>query len=107
MPNKNYLRGRRFEWEVKKQLEQSGYSVMRTAGSHGFADIIAIRHANGQTHIRFIQCKVVKRITTAICNKLLKELEFPIEHYENDDIIIHTELFIKQQGTKGYEVYSV
>jgi Holliday junction resolvase-like predicted endonuclease len=37
-----YHKGRRFEYQVKKWLEEKGYIVLRTAGSHGFADLIAV-----------------------------------------------------------------
>jgi Holliday junction resolvase len=37
-----YHKGRRFEYQVKRWLEDKGYLVLRTAGSHGFADLIAI-----------------------------------------------------------------
>lgn len=56
MPNKNYLRGRRWEYEVAKQLRKEGYKVMRTAGSHGPYDLIAL----GPNLIILIQCKVTK-----------------------------------------------
>lgn len=62
MPNKNYLRGRRFEYEVAKTLKEQGYEVMRTAGSHGKFDIIALR--SGVKPI-FYQCKVTDNERTA------------------------------------------
>ena len=37
-----YHKGRRFEYQVKKWLEGKGFLTLRTAGSHGFADLIAI-----------------------------------------------------------------
>lgn len=55
MPNSNYLKGRRMEYKRKKHWEGMGYTVLRTAGSHGLFDLIAIR-LNGPT--TFIQCKV-------------------------------------------------
>ena len=55
-PNKNYLAGRRFEYERKKAWETTGYTVLRTAGSHGFADLVAVRSGG---HVTFIQCKIV------------------------------------------------
>lgn len=54
MGNKNYEKGVRKERKIKAQLEREGYTVLRTAGSHGFADLIAVR-SDGK--IRFIQCK--------------------------------------------------
>lgn len=41
MVNKNYVKGRTFEYKIKKQFEDKGYLVFRTAGSHSVADLIA------------------------------------------------------------------
>lgn len=51
--NANYQAGVRFERELKDLLEKAGYYVMRSAGSHGPADLIAIK--DGKTYI--ISCK--------------------------------------------------
>ena len=40
---------------MRKELEINGWIVLRTAGSHGFADLIAINKSTKR--IRFIQCK--------------------------------------------------
>ena len=37
-----------------RELKAEGYTVLRMAGSHGFADLVAVR-SDGK--IRFIQCK--------------------------------------------------
>ena len=57
MVNKNYIAGRRFEYKVKKYYEDKGYTVLRTSGSHGFADLIAIKPLPNGRIIIFIQCK--------------------------------------------------
>ena len=102
MPNKNYLRGRRLEWQVKKDLEADGWTVMRTAGSHGFADLIALRDDT----IRFIQCKTIasqKGSGTKI-TQLKKAVlsEFP----ENGLARVQHELIVKVNGIKQYKVYT-
>lgn len=38
-----YARGRRLEWEVRDDLALNGYEVLRTAGSKGAVDLIAIK----------------------------------------------------------------
>lgn len=44
----NYSRGRAFEWSVRKQFEKGGCFVMRSAGSRGPFDLIAIeRYVEG------------------------------------------------------------
>jgi Holliday junction resolvase len=55
--NKNYIRGRNAEYYCKKRLEAEGYSVIRTAGSHSPADLIA---ANGNM-VYAIQVKASRR----------------------------------------------
>ena len=57
MVNKNYIAGRRVEYKVKKYYEDKGYTVLRTSGSHGFADLIAVRNKESLKRIVFIQCK--------------------------------------------------
>lgn len=63
MANANYLRGRNFEYKVKKYLQEQGYTVLRTAGSHGKYDLIAIK-LEPQPSIIFIQCKAKLGLST-------------------------------------------
>ena len=53
MTNRKYVSGANFERQVKKQWEEDGWIVVRSAGSHGPADLVA---AKGGI-IRWIQCK--------------------------------------------------
>jgi len=53
MTNKNYQKGRAKEYRVRKKWEEAGWTVLRTAGSHGFADLVAIN----DEYVMFIQCK--------------------------------------------------
>jgi len=53
MGRTNYKRGVEIERKAIEQLEQVGYIAMRTAGSHGHFDVIAVN----QNGVRFIQCK--------------------------------------------------
>ena len=41
MPNSNYTAGRALEYRVIKDLRSKGLEALRTAGSHGVADIVA------------------------------------------------------------------
>lgn len=71
MPNKNYLRGRRREYAIKKALEREGMIVCRTAGSHSQFDLIAINPVDGI--INFIQVKpknMSNRVKTALQSKI-------------------------------------
>jgi hypothetical protein len=53
----NYTRGRRREHQARAILEAAGYTVMRSAGSKGCADLAAW---NGD-HLRLIQIKAGAR----------------------------------------------
>jgi Holliday junction resolvase len=49
-----YARGRQFEYRVRDKYAKKGWFTIRSAGSKGVADIVAI-HPAGIIH--FIQCK--------------------------------------------------
>jgi Holliday junction resolvase len=50
----NYQRGAAFEHRVKRDLEAHGYSVVRSAGSHSEADLVAL----GPLEPWVVQCKL-------------------------------------------------
>ena len=52
--NKNYERGRRFEYKIKTFFMRRGYYVTRSAGSHGAADLVALKRGKRPL---LIQCK--------------------------------------------------
>ncbi len=74
MSNRNYRRGRDKEYRVKKKLEKQGFTVLRTAGSHGFADLVAIDEVNN--FVDFIQCKP-RSMGEKAKERLIKEM--PLE----------------------------
>ena len=51
---RNYQNGAEFERQCKRHLEENGYGVVRSAGSHSPADLIAMR--KGRVSLG-IQCK--------------------------------------------------
>lgn len=58
MPNSNYLKGRRKEYQICTDLRKEGFDiVVRTAGSHSKIDIFAV-DSKGK-RIRFVQSKRV------------------------------------------------
>lgn len=62
----NYARGYAFERRVKLLLESMGYFVVRSSGSHGIADLVALR-----VDARLlIQCKRSGAISIAEWNEL-------------------------------------
>ena len=55
MVNKNYIKGRRFEYETVNSEREEGCLAFRSAGSHSPIDVVSI--SRGDKTIRFIQCK--------------------------------------------------
>jgi Holliday junction resolvase len=53
--NKRYVRGRSFEYYVKKAYEEKGFLVVRSAGSRGRIDLVAI---SKEGKVYMIQCKI-------------------------------------------------
>jgi Holliday junction resolvase len=54
MPNAAYRDGRKLEYAAAADLRSNGYTVLRTAGSHGIVDLIAVKPGE----LLFIQCKL-------------------------------------------------
>ena len=73
MPSQNYKKGRAKEYRIKKAYEKNGWKVLRTAGSHGFADLIAIHPK--EHYIFFIQSKQ-KNFSKKQKKKLEQEFEW-------------------------------
>lgn len=76
----NYEAGRRLEYEVRDRFRELGYHVLRTAGSHGFYDLVAIK----EEQILLIQCKLVSKASEAarlrsqwLSNPPFKPFNFP------------------------------
>lgn len=49
-----YSRGRSFEYQVARYLESLGYVVVRSAGSKGPADLVAVRPGE----VLFVACSI-------------------------------------------------
>ena len=73
MPNRRYYKGRSFEYRVRGFYESHGWFVIRSAGSKGIADLIAIAPRLRQVH--FIQCKVNGKLTRTEKELLLELAE--------------------------------
>jgi Holliday junction resolvase len=78
MVNNNYVKGARFERELAKKLELKGFTVFRTAGSHGACDLIAVKEGL----ISFVQCKASnKRVPASMVrDSFLKLSTLPKQH---------------------------
>jgi Holliday junction resolvase len=66
----NPHRGAVWERRMKVLLEQAGYMVIRAAGSHGAADLIAIRR---DVRPVFVQCKIHGTVGHGEWNALLTQ----------------------------------
>ena len=77
-----YERGRAYEYRIAKKLRAEGWTVLRMAGSHGFADLVAIEQAiqfpNEFRRIKLIQAKSGKSSKRAI----KKVLDSDIKRFE-------------------------
>ena len=67
-----YSDGRKLEYAAANDLRANGYEVMRTAGSRGAADLIAIK----PREILFVQCKLDGRIAPPERHKLIKLTDY-------------------------------
>jgi Holliday junction resolvase len=54
MANAKYVKGRTFEYKIATIFRRKGYYVVRAAGSHGPADLVAVKR---KQRVIFIQCK--------------------------------------------------
>ena len=76
----NYTRGRAKEYRLREKYRKNGYDeVLRTSGSHGFSDLIAINKKKKE--IIFVQSKPKK-----FSKKQKEELERNY-HWINDEFI--------------------
>lgn len=64
MPNRNYVNGYNFERLTKKKWEEKGFYVIRSSGSHGIADLVALcAGSSGNPMVYLIQCKTKGKIS--------------------------------------------
>jgi len=68
--NKNYNRGRQFEYRVKKNLEDKGYLVVRSAGSKSPLDLVGISLGRMYPEVVLVQCKYGAKISKKERDKL-------------------------------------
>ena len=57
----NYARGANFERRVQDEYEKSGWFVIRSAGSHSWIDLVALKAGE----VLLIQCKIDGRLSPA------------------------------------------
>jgi|KBSMisStaDraftv2_1062788.scaffolds.fasta_scaffold97388_2 Holliday junction resolvase len=73
MTNTNRKRGDYFERQTRSALECAGWVVVRSAGSLGPADLVAVRrNSMGTAHVLLVSCKTNGRASPAERAALLK-----------------------------------
>ncbi len=98
--NKNYQAGRREEYATMKKLRANGYHVSRSAGSHGFFDICAIKDGRP---VLLVQCKVTPHQSVAeLLIKKFKEAP-PLTTSK----FYHQQLQVHIKGTSQYLVWTL
>ena len=97
MPNRNYQAGTRFERKLKRQFEVAGWVVLRTAGSHGFADLILVDETHASMPVSFIQCKVLQ--TRKAAERLIKEFRAKPPIRKHDHYLMCLAIQIKEERT--------
>jgi Holliday junction resolvase len=70
----NYSKGAKFEREIIKDLEKRDMYCIRSAGSKGIVDVIAMKRYCGVTFVYLIQCKYGKATMNKKDQKKLKDL---------------------------------
>ena len=82
-----YNIGRRFEYRIKKWFEDRGFFVVRSAGSRGLADLVAIKGKE----VILVQCKAYKPSQMEVLEYKRQKIEMGISY----------PLFIFYKDSKG------
>lgn len=100
-----YRTGRTFEYKLKQDLEADGFTVLRSAGSHGIFDLIGLKllPRSNRVIVRCIQCKV----TSSSNIKALKKEFVTSAPFEAETAIIEQQLAVKTKGHKNYDLYTL
>ena len=92
MGGRNYRKGRAFEYRVKHYLEKHGSFVVRSASSHGPADLVAMKGGK----VLLVQCKMRGNLSKVEKDELINAanlaganccLAYP-NPYDSKDIIL-------------------
>lgn len=81
MPNRAYQRGAKFERECKRQAEEHGFFVIRSAGSHSPIDLVFVRLCG---RVTLVQCKKDGKVS----NEEWQKLETIGKRYHSDVLIM-------------------
>ena len=89
----HYARGAAFERKVRRLLEEDGWFVVRSAGSRGAVDLIALRERGNVLRVQLISCKLDGYVPPTERERLLElkrqlpHIEFLIAKRENGSVV--------------------
>jgi Archaeal holliday junction resolvase (hjc). len=81
--NKNYVKGRNKEYRIKRKLEEQGYYVIRSAGSHSLFDLIGIHKEKREILLVQVKTKIDRKI-----EELYKNLEKEFNGVYNVKVVL-------------------
>lgn len=99
-----YAKGRRLEYRAMADLRAQGYSVLRTAGSHGVFDLIAIAE-RGSTPDRELSASLVKAIQVKSNLTEVKACSLITDLVERFGRVLWVELWVYHDGEKEPRIY--
>lgn len=82
--------GANFELAVMAELEKYGYTCLRSSGSRGAVDVVAVPPLELLERLLFIQCKISKAVIPpaerrALIGLALRGLAVPLVAYKGED----------------------
>jgi len=89
--NKKYVKGRSFEYQIKKIFEKRGFNVMRASGSHGLFDLIAFKKNGNEIETIFIQTKTYKK-PRSNPRKILEDILQKIKIIPEENRFFHSKI---------------
>jgi Archaeal holliday junction resolvase (hjc). len=81
--SRNYIKGRNKEYRVKRKLEEQGYYVIRSAGSHSFFDLVAINTEKKEILLVQVKTRIDKKT-----EELYKNLEKAFNGIYNVKVVL-------------------
>jgi len=106
MAHKNYVKGRRLEYDCMDYLKGKGYYTIRSYGSHGVFDIIAIPPTNDKGIFNYpllIQCKTNNYLSPLERMTLQKSSEI----YQGWVVICYRDRGVKFRSLNGDKIVSI
>lgn len=101
----NYQKGSAYEREFAKRMTRKGYAAIRSAGSHGFADVVLIPKPDAEP-LNVLDCGCEVSITPQIflCQLKRGNISSPQERYEfSKQVFYHSSISLLWVSKKDRE----